>query len=173
MFYIWDKVFENGPSGICCRQPLKKLKWLICLSRSCHFKFFKGCLSQISLGPFLNTLSHLIRFLTQVFLLLLKMQLILIHHIGTFFTVCINCYFQTTDCAERCFCASLAPVTCLRQNGKVHLNLFSRGQIQVSDIFTLSQCSVLYVEKHKLDNIKTHLIWVYLPCWKKGTESPY
>ena len=27
--------------------------------RSYHFKFFKGCLPQISLGPFLNTLSHL------------------------------------------------------------------------------------------------------------------
>ena len=27
--------------------------------RPYHFKFFKGCLPQISLGPFLNTLSHL------------------------------------------------------------------------------------------------------------------
>ena len=111
---IYGKVFKNGPSEICRRQLLKICSDMACLNRSYHFKFFKGCLSQISLGPFLNTLSHLIRFLTQVFLLLLKMQLILIHHIGTFFTVCINCYFQTTDFAERCFCASLAPVTCLR-----------------------------------------------------------
>ena len=31
---------------------------MVYLSRACHFKFFKGCLPQISLGPFLNTLSH-------------------------------------------------------------------------------------------------------------------
>ena len=31
----------------------------ISYDRSYHFKFFKGCLPQISLGPFLNTLSHL------------------------------------------------------------------------------------------------------------------
>ena len=24
--YIWDKVFKNGPSKICGRQPLKNLK---------------------------------------------------------------------------------------------------------------------------------------------------
>ena len=50
--YIWVKVFKNGPSKICGRQPLKNL------GRSYHFKFFKGCLPQISLGPFLNTLTH-------------------------------------------------------------------------------------------------------------------
>ena len=37
--------FENGPSEICERQLLK------------NFKFFKGCLPQISLGPFSNTMS--------------------------------------------------------------------------------------------------------------------
>ena len=31
---------------------------MACLSRPDPFKFFKGCLSQILLGPFLNTLSH-------------------------------------------------------------------------------------------------------------------
>ena len=41
----WDKVFKNGPSKICGRQPLKKLK---------------GCLPQILLGPFLNTLSQIV-----------------------------------------------------------------------------------------------------------------
>ena len=30
----------------------------MCLSRPYHLKFFKGCLTQILLGPFLNTLSH-------------------------------------------------------------------------------------------------------------------
>ena len=29
------------------------------LSRPCPFRFFKGCLPQILLGPFLNTLSHM------------------------------------------------------------------------------------------------------------------
>ena len=33
-------------------------KWHQCLSRPCYFKFFKDCLPQISLGPFLNTLSQ-------------------------------------------------------------------------------------------------------------------
>ena len=28
------------------------------LGRPYHFKFFKGCLPQILLGPFLNTLTH-------------------------------------------------------------------------------------------------------------------
>ena len=26
---IWDKVFKNGPSKICERQPLKNLKWYV------------------------------------------------------------------------------------------------------------------------------------------------
>ena len=30
-----------------------------CLCRPYHSKFFKGCLPQISLGPFLNTLCHM------------------------------------------------------------------------------------------------------------------
>ena len=30
------------------------------LSRPYHFKFFKGCLPQISLGPFLNNLSQIL-----------------------------------------------------------------------------------------------------------------
>ena len=33
--------------------------WGNCLSRSYSLKVFKGCLPQILLGPFLNTLSHL------------------------------------------------------------------------------------------------------------------
>ena len=48
---IWIKVFKNGPSKICRRQPLKNLKW--------YFKLFKGCLPQISLGTLLNTLSYM------------------------------------------------------------------------------------------------------------------
>ena len=32
---------------------------MVCLRRTYHFKFFKGCLPQILLGPFLNTLSQM------------------------------------------------------------------------------------------------------------------
>ena len=54
---IWDKVFTNGPRKICERQPLKNL------SRPYPNKFFEGCLPQILLGLFLNTLFHLAPFL--------------------------------------------------------------------------------------------------------------
>ena len=48
--YTWDKVFKNGPSKICGRQPLRNLKW---------YGLLKGCLLQIILDPFLNTLLHI------------------------------------------------------------------------------------------------------------------
>ena len=32
---------------------------MVCLGRTYHFKFFKGCLPQILFGPFLNTLIQL------------------------------------------------------------------------------------------------------------------
>ena len=47
----WNKVFKNGPSKICGRQPLKNLSGYGCLSKQYPFKFFKGCLLQILLGP--------------------------------------------------------------------------------------------------------------------------
>ena len=37
----------------------------VCLSRLYHFKFFKGCLRQISLGPFVNTLPLNIAYLRK------------------------------------------------------------------------------------------------------------
>ena len=46
----WDKLFKNGPSKICGRQPLKNLK---------PSKYFKGCLPHILISPFLNTLIHM------------------------------------------------------------------------------------------------------------------
>ena len=33
---------------------------MVCLSRPHRFKFFKGCLPQVLLGPILNTLTHII-----------------------------------------------------------------------------------------------------------------
>ena len=32
---------------------------MVCLGRPHHFKFFKDCLPQIVLGPFLNILTHI------------------------------------------------------------------------------------------------------------------
>ena len=32
---------------------------MVCLDRPYHCKFFKGCLPQILLGPFLNIFSHM------------------------------------------------------------------------------------------------------------------
>ena len=49
---IWNKVFKNGPSEICGRQILKNLKGYGLLKQTIHFKFFEGCLPQISSGPF-------------------------------------------------------------------------------------------------------------------------
>ena len=37
----------------------KNLRDIVCLSKPYPFKFFKGCLPQILLGPFLNTWTHL------------------------------------------------------------------------------------------------------------------
>ena len=56
----WVKVFKNGPSEICGRQPFKIWSDMVCLSRRFHFKFFKGCLLQIfEYGPFLNILTQI------------------------------------------------------------------------------------------------------------------
>ena len=51
----WVKVFKNGPSKICGRQPLKNLK---CYGLH-YLTFFKGCLPQILLSPFLNTMTQI------------------------------------------------------------------------------------------------------------------
>ena len=42
----WTNVFKNGPSKIGKGRPY-------------HFKIFKGCLPQVLLGPFSNTLTQL------------------------------------------------------------------------------------------------------------------
>ena len=53
--FIWIKVFKNGPSKVCGRQPLKNLRW----KQTISLQILKGYLSQILLGPFLNTLTHI------------------------------------------------------------------------------------------------------------------
>ena len=53
-YHIRDKVFNSGPRKICGKQPLKNLKGVwSAISRPYPFKFFKGCLPQILLDPFL------------------------------------------------------------------------------------------------------------------------
>ena len=54
----WVKVFKNGPSKICAKQPLENLKWYGLPKQSTFLK--AGCFLQISLGPFLNTLTQLL-----------------------------------------------------------------------------------------------------------------
>ena len=56
---------------------------MVCLSRPNHFKFFKGCLQQISLGPFLNTLSHLIIIISSV----RKRKLLIFVFLGAIFYI--------------------------------------------------------------------------------------
>ena len=52
---------QNGPSKICGRQPLKNLKGFGLLQVDhTPLNFVKGCLPQMLLGPYLNTLSHMI-----------------------------------------------------------------------------------------------------------------
>ena len=38
--YTWDKVFKNGPSKICERQPLKNLKRYALLKQTISFQIF-------------------------------------------------------------------------------------------------------------------------------------
>ena len=52
-YIIWDTVFQNGPSEICERQLLKNL-----------------------LGPFLNTLSHIILYIIIPYALLLNCSIL-------------------------------------------------------------------------------------------------
>ena len=48
---------------------------MLCLGRPYHFSFFKGCLSQILVGLFLNNLTHLSLFNeANKFLMLLDLE---------------------------------------------------------------------------------------------------
>ena len=44
--FVEDSLFEEGI--------------MVSLNRPYHFKFFKGCLPQVLLGPFLNSLTHIV-----------------------------------------------------------------------------------------------------------------
>ena len=49
----WVKVFKNGPSKICRRQPLKNLKWYGLFRQTISLQFF-----QTLFGQFLNNLTQ-------------------------------------------------------------------------------------------------------------------
>ena len=49
---IWDKVFKNGPSKSCGRQPLKIWRDMV--------KFLKAVFRKVYRGPFLNTWTDLV-----------------------------------------------------------------------------------------------------------------
>ena len=58
---ILDKVFKKGPCRNLWKTAFKRFKVILPVG-PCHFNFFKGCLPQILLNPFSNTLlalSHL------------------------------------------------------------------------------------------------------------------
>ena len=70
---IWVKVFKNGPSKICGRQPLKILSNMVWVRQTIsHLKFFKGCLSQILFDPLLNTSTHKYNSRSRLFLFILQ-----------------------------------------------------------------------------------------------------
>ena len=52
---MWDKVFKNILLNL-WKTAFKMFETIWSVH---HFKFFKGCLSQILLGPFLNALSQI------------------------------------------------------------------------------------------------------------------
>ena len=39
---------------------------MVCLGKPYHFILFKGCLPQILLGPFMNTLTHLLHYFIEI-----------------------------------------------------------------------------------------------------------
>ena len=69
--HMWDKVFKSGLSKFCGRPYL-------CLSGQYPLKFFEGCLPQNLLSPLLNTLSHAIILLFNIFSLLFALQFFMI-----------------------------------------------------------------------------------------------
>ena len=55
----WVKVFMNGPSKICGRQPLKNLQWYGLQADHITANFWKAVFHKFYLVLFLNTLTHL------------------------------------------------------------------------------------------------------------------
>ena len=68
------------------KEAFKKLEVIgsACLGRPYHFKLFKGCLPQILLGPFSNTLTHVIALLIEE--IIWTVRLLLLPSITLFLT---------------------------------------------------------------------------------------
>ena len=67
MYIIESKYSRIRPSKIWGRLPLKNLKGYSLPNRPhTPSNFFKGCLPQILLSPFLNTLSHVLTSIDKV-----------------------------------------------------------------------------------------------------------
>ena len=85
LLLTWNKVFKSGPSKICGRQPLKNLKgYMVCLSKLYPFKFVKGCVPQILLGPLLNTWTHISHLLVEFLWLTMNREMFVGGMVGIF-----------------------------------------------------------------------------------------
>ena len=67
--HICDKIFTNGPSKICGRQPLKNLK---------GYGLRKQKIPKIVLGSFLNILSHILQY--KIYLGKVRLETIIESH---------------------------------------------------------------------------------------------
>ena len=85
LLLTWNKVFKSGPSKIYGRQPLKNLKgYMVCLSKLHPFKFVKGCVPQILLGPLLNTWTHISHLLVVFLWLTMNREMFVGGMVGIF-----------------------------------------------------------------------------------------
>ena len=66
---------------------------MVCLGRPYHFKFFKACLPQVLLGPFLNTLDPYVDHKKVSLVLVLfsiSQRWLALHSIWNFFFICMG-----------------------------------------------------------------------------------
>ena len=88
LVHIWDKVFKNGTSKICERQPFKILKGYGLLLAD-HTP--EDCRPQILLGPFMNTLSHI-----SITIVQLKLKVLAQKGCGLNISSIVWCKFTTS-----------------------------------------------------------------------------
>ena len=113
---------------------------MICLSRLYHIKFFKGCLSQMSLGPFMNIVSHIIntrlKFCTEI-LVSYSFNWLYFYNIYVF-------YFM--NWMVICAVSPLLPFRCLKSKMKrPELNLFKVNNKETRTSLTSFSCLSLKI----------------------------
>ena len=140
----WVKVFKNEPSKIFWRQPWKIWSDIVCLSRPYHFKFFKGCLPQILLGSFFNTLTQII---FQVYLIsadqvvfirtarkLLKLlEMIVSDEMASKYNTFINCYNFSEKKIKHLKIFPFFPLRCLTY--KIWWNFCKMGKLKSRTVY--------------------------------------